>query len=349
VNEIGSPLSLPESGTPGSVEATRRLLDELAVLIEQIEISVEQGVHGALPSLIAANAATTRRIMEGIGTIFHTVSISGEPPEVADQVRELATARLGAWSSTSPVFYRILHTPRESFDEFEIIVLLLENRPAGGNVAAQILDHYYRNMVTSSSMRNRINQFVSQLADETRRRAAETHPIRILNLHTGACKELELLARNRPFAQAAHITCLDRDPTALRRARQRLGPLASQTLFVRADAREHLAARSWPEAPYDIIYTVNLFDQLDDQQTAKLIADCYKGLAPGGVLIFGNYSLNLPIHERTFIAWLMNWNIRCHPEEEWRQIFTRTWLDADCVRFESEELQASQLVIATHP
>jgi SAM-dependent methyltransferase len=327
----------------------RCLLDELTALIEQIEVSAKTGTHGTLPNLIAANEATTQRIMEGIGTIFHTVSTAGEPPEVVDQVRELAADRLAVWSSTSPVFYRVLHTPRESFDEFEIIVLLLENRPAGGNVAAQILDHYYRNMVTSSSMRNRISRFVSHLADETRRRAAETHPVRILNLHTGAGRELELLAKNRPFAQAVHVTCLDRDPTALRRARQKLGPLASRARFVRADAREYLTARPWPEASYDIIYAVNLFDQLDDQQTAKLSADCCEGLTPGGVLIFGNYSLDLPIHERALIAWLMNWNIRCHSEEQWHQIFARTSLNADSVRFEPDESRASHLVIATRP
>ena len=118
---------------------------------------------------------------------------------------------------------------------------------------------------------------------------------------------------------------------------------------VRADARKYAASRTWPEAPYDIIYTVNLFDQLDDEQTAKLIADCRRGLAPGGVLMFGNYSPSMPSAERALIAWLMNWNIRCRPAEEWRQIFAQTWQDAECVRFEPEELQVSQLVIATRP
>ena len=66
-----------------------------------------------------------------------------------------------------------------------------------------------------------------------------------------------------------HITCLDRDPVALRRARQRLDRLGGGRVF-RADARKYAASRTWPEAPYDIIYTVNLFDQLDDEQTVKL-------------------------------------------------------------------------------
>jgi SAM-dependent methyltransferase len=347
VSDIEKGLSPSEQENPAPLAAMCGLLDELAALIERIEASVERRTPGGLPRLIAANEASTRRIMEGIGTILYNVGMSGEPPEVADQVRELATTRLTAWSSTSPVFYRVLHTSRESFDEFEIIVLLLENRPAGGNVAAQILDHYYRNMVTSSSMRNRISQFVSQLAGETRSRAAETHPARILNLHTGAGRELELLAKNRAFTEAVHLTCLDRDPTALRRARLRLGRLADRSNFVRADARKYAASLTWPEAPYDIIYTVNLFDQLDDQESATLTANCRKMLAPGGVLIAGNYSLNLPIPERTLIARLMNWNIRCRPAEEWRQIFARTWHDAECVRFEPDVLQASHLVIAT--
>jgi SAM-dependent methyltransferase len=325
----------------------QRLLDELAAHIEQIEVSARTGMHGLLPRLIEANEATTRRVMEGIGMLLHDVTTSGEPSEVTDQVLELAATRLAAWSSTSPLFYHVLHTSRESFDNFEIGAMILENRLAGGDMPAQILDHYYLNMVTTSSFRNRIGQFVSQLAAETRRRANETHPVRILNLHTGAGHELELLAKDRAFTQAVQVTCLDRDPAALRRAHQRLNRLAGRARFVKADARKYVASRLWPEVPYDIIYTVNLLDQLDDQETAKLVADCRKGLRPGGVLIFGNYSLNLPIPERTLIAWLMNWNIRCRPAEEWREIFAQTWGDAECVHFEPEESQASRIVIAT--
>ena len=326
----------------------RHLLDELAALIEQIEGNVQRGA-GILTRLISANEATTRRLMEGIGTILHLVATSEVRPEVIDQVRELVDLRLAAWSNTSPLFYRVLHTSRESFDDFEIVVLLLENRLAGGSVAAQVLDHYYLNMMTSESFRNRFNHIVSRLAEETDRRAAEARPVRILNLHTGAGRELELLAMNRAFTRGVEITCLDRDPAALRRARQRLERLAGHVRFLKADARKYAAGRTWPESPYDIIYTVNLFDQLDNQQTAKLIADCRRGLAPGGVLIFGNYSPNLPIPERAIIAQLMNWNIRCRPAEEWRQIFAQTWHNAECVGFESEELQVSQLVIATRP
>ncbi len=325
----------------------RGLLDELTALIERIEVSVERGTQGSLPRLIAANEATTRRIMEGVGTILHDVGMSEEAPEVANRVRELAAARLATWSSTSPVFYHVRNTPREDFNNFEIVKLLLENRLAGGDAAAQILDYFYLNMVTSSSFRNRFAQVAGRLADETERRAAVARPVRIINLLAGACHELELLAGNRAFVEAVQITCLDRDPVALRRARQHLERFDGRSQFVLADARKYAASRIWPEAPYDIIYTVNLFDQLDDEQTAKLIANCRKGLKPGGVLVFGNYSPSMPSAERAIIAWLMNWDIRCRPADEWRRIFARTWRDPECVYFESEELQASQLVVAT--
>jgi SAM-dependent methyltransferase len=331
------------------VAAMRCLLDKLTALIERIEARVERETRGSLPRLIADNEATTRRIMEGIGTILHDVGISGQPPEVADQVHDLTASRLAGWSSTSPVFYHVRNTPREDFNNFEIAVLLLENRLAGGNAAAQILDRYYLSMVTSSSFRNRFTQIAERLADETVRRDSKARPVRILNLHTNTGHELELLANKRDFVEAIRITCLDRDPAALRRARLRLERFGGRSQFVLADARKYAASRTWPEAPYDIIYTVNLFDQLDEDQTAKLISDCRRGLTPGGVLLFGNYAPSLPSAERALIAWLMNWNIRCRSAEEWRRIFAQTWLDAACVRFEPDGLEASNLVIATRP
>ena len=56
-----------------------------------------------------------------------------------------------------------------------------------------------------------------------------------------------------------------------------------------ADPREFVAAPASSDLPYDIIYAVNLFDQLSDRQTTNLIADCYERLVPGGVLLFGNF------------------------------------------------------------
>jgi hypothetical protein len=219
----------------------RHLLDELAALIEQIEVKTERGTQGTLPRLIAENEATTRRIMDGIGTILHDVAAAGEPPEVADQVYELAASRLASWSSTSPVFYHVRNTPRTEFNNFEIALRLLECRRGGGNTAAQILDHYYLNMVTCSSFRNRFTQFAGRLAAETVRRASKVHPVRVLNLHSNTCHELELLARNRDFVEAVQITCLDRDPVALRRVCQSGCPeIRRQPNLARITVRHYL-------------------------------------------------------------------------------------------------------------
>jgi hypothetical protein len=49
------------------------------------------------------------------------------------------------------------------------------------------------------------------------------------------------------------------------------------------------------------------------------------------------------------MAWLMDFNIRSRPAEEWRQIFAQAWRDSGCVSFDLDDLQTSQLVIATRP
>jgi len=318
----------------------------LAVFIQRIEADVAQGGQGYPHSLIIANEATARRLMEEIGTAINEILVTEASPGVVNQVRELVTSRLVTWSSTSPLFYRVLHTPRDSFDDFEISELLLENQPAGADIAAQILDHYYHHMVTSSAFRYRIDRFADHLAAEARRRATVKRPVRILNLHTGAGHELARLAKNAAFARAVQVTCLDNDAAALRRARHQLWKLARATTFVRADPREFVAASDWSDPPYDIIYAVNLFDQLSDRQTTKLIADCYVWLAPGGTLLFGNCQLTLPAHERILIDWLMNWKIRCRSEEGLRQIFSHTSFDPERVHFESDPPHASQMVTA---
>lgn len=322
-------------------------LDELAQLIRQIEVAVSQGAPGGLNGQVLAHETTTRLIMEGLGTAINDFLTWEPPAELLAQVRAKVTTRLRAWASTGPLPFHVLNTPRRSFDSFEIAELLLDNRPSGADAAALLLDHYYLNMVTVCAYRYRFAQIVRLLAEQTAQRRSPDRPVRILNLHTGAGRELAQLARNPAFASAVHLTCLDTDPLALRRLRPKLeAHLGEQVLYLRDDPRRFVAASTPSDRPYDIIYVLTLFDQLSDRQTAKLIADCYQRLRPGGLLMFGNFAHSLPACERILIAWSMNWNIRCRSDDTLRQILARTPFRTQGAACELDPFEASWLVMA---
>lgn len=331
-----------------ALSEVQHLLHELSELIRRLEVRCARNPSVRLLSLIEAHEATTRAIMDGLGTTLSEFVAAGPPPHVLAQVRAAVTGRLRAWSSTSPVFYHVLHTPRKAFDGFEITELLLDSRPGGADVASQILDHYYLNTVTAHAYRQRIAQLIEQLASLTAHYARTNQVVRILDLHTGAARELIALAKEPTFAHKVELTCVDTDASALRRANQRLNDLLARRITTcRADPRAFTAAPATDETTYDIIYATTLFDQLKDASAARLIADSLRHLRPGGTLLFGNFAPTMPAGEHLIIEWVMNWVIRCRSEENLRHMFASQSVTVQDLKFLYEPFHASILTVAT--
>ncbi len=332
---------------PLAVTEIYRLLEEIAGLIQQVEARQAHNPAAHLRALIEPYKAKTRSLMDALGAALESLNQAHPPPGVLEQIRSTVSARLRAWSSTSPLFYHIFNTPRHKLGPYEVFDLLLANRSGGADVAGQMLDHYYMNTVTATAFRLRTALLTQRLATEIKRRSEEHRPVRLLNLHTGSGHELQTLARDRSLRTAIHATCLDTDASAIRRVKQQLAPrLTGNVNFRFGDPRKIVRSRTWPDAPYDLIYALILFDQLSDRQIEPLIAGAYRGLRPGGKLIFGNYATSMPAHEHILIDWVLNLNLRQRSEETLRGFFTRTPFRGQDLSFELDPPGASWLVIA---
>lgn len=337
---------LPD-GLPG-ISEIERLLGEMSRLIKQIELRHARKPSLPLRNLIDAYEPQTHGIMEAVGTALGDFIATEPSLDTLVQVRAMVAAHLRTWSSTSPVFYHVSHTPPTALNNFEIIDLLLDNRPGGADVASQILDHYYLNTVAVHAYRQRVAQLIAHIAELTGRRAAANLPVRILELHTGAARELLALAKERNFARVADVTCVASDTAALRRVSQRAnGLLARRITTFRADPRTFVTAPPAAVQPYDIIFASVLFDQLKDQAVAKLIANCTHLMKPGGALLFGNFAPSMPAGERILIEWVMDWPIRCRSEMDLRRMFDALLVPLTDLQFLHDPFHASILTLAT--
>lgn len=325
----------------------QQMLDALDGLIRQVEAR-----HAGNPSLhlgrmIEACEPEVRRLMDTLGQMLNDYLGTQPPPNIQAQVCAIVCERVRAWSSTSPLFYHIFNTPRQKLGPYEVFDLLLQKQSGGADVAGQIMDRYYMNTVAAASFRMRSQLLTERLKAESERRAVEHRPVRLLNLHTGSGHELQALARDRAVRSAIQVTCLDTDAAALRRVKQLLVPqLAECVSFRLGDARKIVQSRPWPDAPYDLIYALILFDQLSDRQVEPLIAGAYRGLRPGGKLIFGNYATSMPAHEHALIYWVVNLNLRRRSEEKLRNILKRANVAPNAISCELDPLGASWLVTA---
>lgn len=331
-----------------AVDEISALLEELADLIDRVERASVNSTPAKVSAQIMAHQAETQQHMQRLGTAINAFLAAEPPADLVSQVYALVTTRVRAWSATSLLYYHVFNTPRDKLGSYEVYDLLLDRRSGGADVAGYMLDHYYMNTVTAAAFRLRNDLLTQRLAAEIARRAtAKRRPVRLLNLHTGSARELLTLIRDRTLRSVIQVTCLDTDASVIRQVKKTLGSqLAGRAKFQFGDPRNVVASQAWPDAPYDIIYALILFDQLSDRQVEPLIAGCYRGLRPGGVLIFGNYAASMPAAEHTLIDWVLNLNLRRRDEETLRRMFSRTPFGAAAATYELDSFEASWLVIA---
>ncbi len=164
-----------------------------------------------------------------------------------------------------------------------------------------IIDHIYRNMPLSTGLgrlldRRFLNATLAVAVKERRVKMGEIlsdelgrrrFP-KILNIGCGPCREIRELVHAIEASQA-EVTCLDFDSDALTYAGDRLSltPIASNLRFRKYNVMRMVSRERNHKhfGEQDIIYSMGLFDYLDDDTNIRLISSLYDLLKPAGSLI----------------------------------------------------------------
>ncbi len=341
------PVYGPLPSTCHSVDRILGQIDQVGSLLHRIEAAACCQV-GALPPLLAPHRPAMLAAMHDLGASIDAF-LAGQPPAgEVERVYRQVTEPIRAWSATGPFFHHSFTKPRGYPGDFETIEIIYDCQPTGEDLPGLILDDYYLHARPAQAVRNRLTYLATRLHIEVRRRAnSGDAPARLLSLGSGPARELAILARQPDFASGVDVTCLDLDAAALDCARQRIGGrLDGQVHFVCDNALRYAHGTHRPDQPFDVIYAAGLFDYLNTGLAARLIEDCYGLLAPGGVLIVGNFSLETHPSDRVLIDWLLDWHLLYRSEADYRAIFAQTCFDPADLHFEYEPLRANLFAVA---
>lgn len=327
-----------------------RLSQLLAHVIEQIERVSQQGLQsapGRLPDVLAHNRLAVYCAMDEVGSWINRLLAEGHAGDEVLAAREQVVSVLRPLSATGPFFDRSYGKLRGYPGDFETIEIIYRCRPSGATLAALILDDYYLHTLAAQAVRNRLAYLVQRLRQEIQRRSAPGAPtVRLLSLGSGSARELVMLAKEPALVNAVHVTCLDLDAEALRFARDALAPhYDGRVTFVKGNALDFATGAGRLDPPYHVIYAAGLFDYLKESQARHLIQDCYERLAPGGTLIVGNFSVELPPNERILIEWLLEWRLLYRNEGDYGRIAAGTSFDSRDLKFDYEPLHANLFAI----
>jgi SAM-dependent methyltransferase len=327
-------------------------LDIQVSAVKQLLCTIEQACADAGPADTKAVLAEHRvpffEAMDEVGASINAFLETHPTEGEIEAAQERIVYPIREMSRTSPFFHHSFHKPRGYPGDFATIEIIYENRPTGDDLASLVFDDYYLSSPPAQAVRNRLDYLVERLQEQVATRADRgTNPVRILNLGSGPARELVRLSEDATFARAADVTCVDLDPAALAFARGRLdGRLRRPVTTVCTDVAHLFKDEALRSEPFDVVYAAGLFDYLRASLASRLIEGCYRLLAPGGVLIIGNFSRELSPNDRILMAWLLEWILIYRDESDYGEIFAHTSFGPDALTVAYEPLRANMFVLA---
>ncbi|MFY0569571.1 class I SAM-dependent methyltransferase [Archangium lansingense] len=199
----------------------------------------------------------------------------------------------------SAVLRRCWEKPRGYAGDYLMMEALYRHTPAGDTPFERWMDAWALELPGFQAVRNRRDQLAELLRAEHARGAR-----RVMNVASGSAPELVAVAREISFE---NVTLLDQDQGALDAA------LAHFTRVGALPATRHEALRLWcgsvlellrnrsdlPRGSQDFIYSIGLYDYLTERFARRLTTKLWDGLAPGGLLVLGNFNGHNPMHHFT--------------------------------------------------
>lgn len=179
------------------------------------------------------------------------------------------------------------------------------NHPLG-----RLFDRYFQAQAAVEAVRGRTELLAAAIVERCLATDSQ-RPFRVVSIGCGPAIELELAAQALHAVRPDQLQCtlLELDDDALVHARQRLAAwLAAEQVVT---LRENLYRL--PDKPRaanllegaDFLCCAGLFDYLPNEPAKKMLNFFWQRLAPGGMLMVGNFAPHNPT--RAYMEWLGNW------------------------------------------
>lgn len=230
-----------------------------------------------------------------------------DPDDYADIVRALDALHseefviedgLARRRSTNEDFARLMAENWRVFNTTATMQGFVRLKPHGYAGDFEIIERIYNRQISDDPKLSKWDTFfhLSSGANSVRNRAdllngvcAERSPKALLSVGAGPGLDLRTVAlsANPP----KEIVLVDSDDQAIKRARANLA-FAAKTADIRLDFQHRNAVLFRSETKFDVIWSSGLFDYLIDRVACTLIKRLKKALAPGGVMVIGNFSVD---------------------------------------------------------
>jgi extracellular factor (EF) 3-hydroxypalmitic acid methyl ester biosynthesis protein len=211
--------------------------------------------------------------------------------------------------------------PRGYAGDAEMMQMLYENRYLGHYVFNKLLHKHPLEQPAAQAVRNR-RVLVARKLNELRNKVGRQTKIRALSVACGPAWELQDAITAPEDAEAISFTLLDQDPAALACAQdcvrrvEASRDVALDVRYLQDSVRTMLRTPRIAEkfGRFEYIYSMGLFDYLTPPVARAVLAKSYELLAPGGMMVIGNYHQRNP--NQNYMAYWLDWVLYYRTEED---------------------------------
>ena len=186
----------------------------------------------------------------------------------------------------------------------------------------RLFDAYFQRQAAPHAVRARTEQVAAAAAWHCLQARPGTY--QVVSVGSGPALDLHQAITVLPESRRATlcVTLVDIDPDALDLARRQLGPLLPPAAL--ACVRTNLSrlprpanARELPQRA-ELLICTGLFDYLDQDAAVNMLRLFWQRLAPGGLLLVGNFAPHNP--SRTYMEWIGLWYLTYRAPAEMEQL-----------------------------
>jgi len=248
-------------------------------------------------------------------------ALRSAPPAHNPALMQWSRRHLHHYFMQAPSARRAFQKPFGYPGDYEVMRFIYEREFEGATLFAKAVQLSFLRSKASIAVRTRKDLMKRRLRQliESRRR-----PLRILSVATGPAQELfELLQEIEDIPEPLEIVLFEQDKGALAYAYRRLRPIVDsrwsrqvKLVYLHESIKRLLRDSQLftPLGPFDLLYSVGLFDYLRPATAVQLARTFEAQLAEGGSALVGNMAPENP--SRWFMEHHLEWNLiyRSHAE-----------------------------------
>jgi extracellular factor (EF) 3-hydroxypalmitic acid methyl ester biosynthesis protein len=332
-----SPLSLPNPTIASAPLRPDELLGVVRTAAGQLVADLDRAeeLTGRWSNQALADALVDAALSRCLGQLAST-GCWGEPNRIpSSELWRIAGGRLEpGWLQ-----HRARFKPLGYAGDHEMLDRIC-NQTCCDDPLGRVFDRYFLRQAAPQAVLARTEQTAATLVADCLARACNGYHVTSVGAGPGSDLGRALAVLPEDRRHSVRVTLLDLDPDALEHARRRLEPLlAPGGLACERVNLNRLSSTAKGQAALgapDVLICSGLFDYLEDDAAAAMLRCFWQRLAPGGLLLVGNFAPHNPT--RAYMEWIGNWYLTYRTPHEMENLAGQAGIPNERFSIRSERL-----------